>query len=409
MHEGTDENYHDRARPAAVLSSTSLLAQARRYCDSVLAMPVWEWMPECCRPIHMGDPYRLFAMMGEGIGPEVMGAALDVLDAIASRFGHEIDIVRTDHVGSIGPWGLTVDDATRSFFDRAFAADAPVLTGPAGGRFVYDLRAQFDLWCKLIPVRPMPELADASIVRPERVASTDVLIVRDNSGGIYQGRFGRDADTAYQEASYSAHQVDRIVQVAARAATARRGRLAVVTKPGGIPAISALWAERATAVIESDLEMEVIEVDNACFQLVADPHRFDVVVTPNLIGDVVADTAALVLGSRGLAVSANYGKDGRTVYQTGHGAAHDLAGRDVANPIAQIQSLQMLMAQVWGMHQEAAAVGGAITQVLGAGLRTPDIAGPTSTVVGTRELGQRIAAAVSESESAVSESADLPR
>ena len=273
----------------------------------------------------------------------------------------------------------------------AFAVGAPVLTGPAGGRFVYELRAHFDLWCKWVPVRPMAEIADASILRPERAVDADVLVVRDNSGGIYQGRFGRRGDVAFQEATYSMGQVDRVLSVAARAAAKRRGRLSVVTKPGGVPAISALWAERANEVVGPAVAVEVIEVDNACFQLVADPHRFDVVATPNLLGDVVADTAALVLGSRGMAVSANFGDGGRAVYQTGHGAAHDLAGKDVANPVAQIQSLELLLAESFGLRDVARSVHAAVRSVLADGVRTADIAGPSSTIVGTRDLGRRIA------------------
>ncbi len=344
-----------------------------------------------------GVPLRLGVVDGEGIGPEVVGAALIVLEGVCAALDLEIEVIRAGEVGSAGPHGLHVDAAATAFYDAALAAGMPVLTGPAGGRFVYELRAQYDLYVKLVPVRPLPELGDASIVRPERITDVDVLIVRDNVGGLYQGGFGRreDGRVAFQEASYDVDQVDRIVAVAVRAAAERRGRLAVVTKPGGIPAISALWRERAEAASHAGIVIDVIEVDNACFQLVADPHRFDVVAAPNMLGDVVADTAALVLGSRGMAYSANFGADGRAVYQTGHGAAHDLAGRGIANPVAQIQSLAWLLRESLGQAHAAEAIESAVVEVLADGLRTPDIAGPGSTVVGTADLARAIAARVS--------------
>jgi len=359
-----------------------------------------EWASGAPAPARGSDPLIVAVVPGEGIGPEVVGAALEVLTSVGEAFGLHLDLVRTDHIGSLGPHGLSVDDITRSFMAEAFAAGAPVLHGPAGGRYVYELRAQLGLHCKFVPVRPMPELSDASILRPQRVAGVDVLVVRDNSGGLYQGSFGTrdDGRVAFQEAAYSVEQVDRLLAVAARAARGRRGRLAVVTKPGGIPTISELWQRRAADLGGTDLEVEVIEADNACYQLVADPRRFDVVATPNMLGDVVADTAALVLGSRGMALSANFGDDGRAVYQTGHGAAHDLAGSDRANPVAQIQSLALLLRESLGLDAAAQAVEQAVAAVLAEGMRTPDIAGPESVVVGTRALGaaiaERVAAAV---------------
>lgn len=345
---------------------------------------------------------RLGVVDGEGIGPEVVRAAVTVLHAAAEAYGLVLDLVESGPIGSTGPDGFGLDTAAIDFYDAAFADGLPVLTGPAGGRFVYQLRAQYDLFAKLVPVQAMPEVADASIVRPERAHGTDVLIVRDNVAGLYQGAFGRrdDGRTAYQEAVYRADQVERIMAVAQRAAAARRGRLAVVTKPGGIPAVSALWREVAEAQPHSGVTVEVIEVDNACYQLVADPHRFDVVVAPNMLGDVVADTAALVLGSRGLAYSANFGEGVRAVYQTGHGAAHDLAGSDRANPVAQILSAAWLVRDSLEREDIAEGIEAAIGAALADGLRTPDVAGPDSVVVGTARLGAEIADRVNDSATA---------
>jgi len=331
---------------------------------------------------------------GEGIGPEVVDGALAVLEAVGDACAVKYELHTGAPVQRTSDAGPALDGATAEFFETMLGARAPIICGAIGGRFVYEVRARFDLYCKLVPVAPLPVLADASILRPERVQGVDVLIVRDNVGGLYQGAFGRrdGGRIAYQEAVYDAEQVDRLLTVAVRAAAARRGRLAVITKPGGIPAVSALWRERAAATPHgADVAIEEVEVDNACFQLVADPFRFDVVAAPNMLGDVVADTAALVLGSRGMALSANFGTVGRAVYQTGHGAAYDLAGTNLANPVAQIHSLAMLLRESLRRPDAAAVVELAVERVLGRGLRTPDIAGPESTVVGTRELADTIA------------------
>jgi 3-isopropylmalate dehydrogenase len=363
--------------------------------DSLTAQAVPGWEHHC----PVAGAATIGVLHGEGIGPEVVQGALAVLEAVGDACTLKYEL----HVGA--PVQRTADDtgalggATEEFFAVMLEARAPIICGAVGGRFVYEVRARFDLYCKLVPVSPSAVLADASILRPERVHGVDVLIVRDNVGGLYQGAFGRrdDGRTAFQEAVYGADQVDRLLAVAVRAAAARRGRLAVITKPGGIPSVSALWRERADAVPNpSGVTIEEVEVDNACFQLVADPFRFDVVAAPNMLGDVVADTAALVLGSRGMALSANFGETGRAVYQTGHGAAYDLAGTNQANPVAQIQSLAMLLRESLRRPDAAAVVQLAVDNVLGRGLRTPDIAGPASTVVGTRELADAIALEVAQ-------------
>jgi 3-isopropylmalate dehydrogenase len=354
-------------------------------------VPGWRSRP-LARP-----PFVLGVLPGEGIGPEVVGAALTVLDAVVDAHGIEIDVRTAGELDPPGPYGAELGETIDAFFARTFAASGPVLCGAVGGRFVYQLRERFDLFCKLVPVRPSASLLDASIVRPERLAGTDVLLVRENIGGLYLGEFGRTeaGRVAYQHVTYTAEQVDRIIDVAVRAAAQRRHRLAVITKGGGIPEISALWRERAAIVTEGrGVAVEEVEVDNACFQLVADPQRFDVVVAPNLLGDVVADAATLVLGSRGMSFSANFGVDGLAVYQTGHGAAYDLAGRDRANPVAQILTLAMLLRESFGLAAAAEAVEDAVEQVLTSGRRTADIAGPSSTVVGTRALAADIAEVV---------------
>lgn len=341
------------------------------------------WQPRTERA-----PRVIGVMRGEGIGPEVVDAALIVLDAAMRRSGLRLDVRKGRESG-----GQVIEECVE-FCRSIFAAGGAVLCGPMGGRFVYDLRASFDLYCKLVPLRPSPALANVSIVRPERLTGVDVLIVRENVGGLYFGESGRreGGRVAYQHVFYSADQVARIIEVAARLARLRRGQLSVVVKTGGVPEVSALWSELATTIASAHgVDLEVIEADNASFQLVADPGRFDVVVAPNLFGDLLADAATVLLGTRGMSYSANFGPEGRAVYQTGHGAAYDLSGTDRANPVAQILSVAMLLRESFALTREALRIESAVESVLASGIRTPDIAGPSSRIVGTRELAERIA------------------
>lgn len=327
-------------------------------------------------------------LLGEGIGPQVVGAALAVLDEVAKAAGLRFDIRAPGSSGS----GLS--EGVAAFCESVFADGGALFCGPAGGRFVYELRGRFDLFCKLVPLRPSPALADTGIVRPERLEAVDILVVRENLGGLYFGEYGRrdGGRVAYQHCSYSVDQVSRILAVAADLARTRRGKLSVVVKSGGIPEVSALWREQAEIVAAGrPVAVEVLEVDNASFQLIAQPRQFDVVAAPNLFGDVLADAATVLLGSRGMSYSANFGPDGRAAYQTGHGAAHDLAGADRANPVAQISSLAMMLRESFGLDAAALRIEAATERVLGSGLRTADVAGPGSRIVGTRELAERIA------------------
>lgn len=350
-------------------------------------VPGWE------RRAHP-SPCIVGALTGEGIGPEVVDAALVVLDAVTGASGQRFQIQRAGEIGVRGGERSWLTEKGVEFCRSVFAAGGALLCGPMGGRSVYDLRARFDLYCKLVPVRPSPALSDVAIVRPERLTGVDLLIVRENLGGLYSGEFGRreGGRVAYQHFSYSADQVERIVQVAARMARMRRGQLAVIGKAGGVPEVSALWRETAEAVAsDHGVAVEVLDIDNGSYQLVADPRRFDVVVAPNLFGDILADTATVLLGSRGLSYSANFGPEGRAAYQTGHGAAHDLAGTDRANPAAQILSLAMMLRESFGLTREALWIEAAVERVFASGIRSADIAAPSGRIAGTRELTACIA------------------
>lgn len=350
-------------------------------------LPGWQY--------RVSAPSRIVGVIaGEGIGAEVIDAALLVLAAVTRATGSHLDVRRMAEAPARPQDHNALTGACVEFCDATFAQHGALICGPMGGRFVYDLRARFDLYCKLVPLRPSPALADAGIVRPERLSNVDVLIVRENVGGLYFGESGRreNGQVAYHHFAYRAEHVNRIIEVAADLARLRRGKLSVIIKSGGLPDVSALWSEAAAAVRSgAALAVESVEVDNASFQLVADPQRFDVVVAPNLFGDILADAATVLLGSRGMSYSANFGANGRAVYQTGHGAAQDLARSDRANPVAQILSSAMMLRESFGLTSEAEAIETAVENVLASGVRTQDIAGPDSTIVGTQALAERIA------------------
>ena len=338
---------------------------------------------------------------GEGIGPEVIGASLQVLRAVEAASSERFELRYGGSIGTVAEResGCVLSPDVANFCAGIFAVQGALLCGPGGGRFVYTLRTRFDLFCKLVPLQPVIALRHAGVLRNSATSGADILVVRENLGGLYQGDYGFSGDEgarrAYHRFHYDQAQVERILQVGFAAAAQRRRRLCVVHKPGGAPSISQLWQETALQLAPGHaVELRFLEVDNACYQLVADAGAFDVVVAPNMFGDVVADGATLLLGSRGMSYSANFADHGGAVYQTGHGAAYDLAGHDRANPLGQIQSLAMLLHESFGLVHIAAQIREAIETVLAAGWRTADIKEPGCHEVGTAEMGARVAEAV---------------
>ena len=225
--------------------------------------------------------------------------------------------------------------------------------------------------------------------------NVDIVVVRENTGGLYFGEWGyftRGTETsAFQRFEYNQKHVERILEVAIKLAGMRRNQLTVVLKPGGVPAISELWEQTLDALMLAyDIDAHILEVDNAMYQLVANARNFDVVVAPNMFCDVLSDGASLLMGSRGLSFSGNFGNAGASVFQTGHGADHDLAGTDRVNPIGQIFSLAMLLRETFGMTDYAHAIEYAVEETLRQRWRTPDISAAGCTIVGTREMGKLI-------------------
>ena len=368
----------------------------------------WDDEPQLTRSLKgwggkesSGQSRVIGILNGEGIGPEIIQASMPVLDAIEANTEHRFEL---RYGGKIGleaqkETGQVLTEEVLRFCSSVFDAHGAIFCGPGGGRFVYELRTAYDLYCKMVPLKPIKALSNTGALRPEAVAQADILIIRENISGLYQGDFGFEEESGTRRAFHHLHyddvQVSRIMQVAINVADMRRKKLCVVTKPGGAPAISELWKDIAGQLARaSDVEIRTLEIDTACYQLLAQAQDFDVVVAPNMFGDVLADGAALLLGARGMSYSANFSDNGIAVYQTGHGAAYDLAGKNQANPAGQIQSLAMMLDESFGLGHLSGEIRGAINDTLTAGWRTQDIMAPGCKVTGTGELGQRIAEAL---------------
>jgi 3-isopropylmalate dehydrogenase len=349
-------------------------------------------------------PGTIGVLRGEGIGPEVIDAALGLLAPIEEAFGERFDVRFGGAIGRDAELatGRSLTEEVTAFCEEIFSRGGAILAGPGGGRFVYELRQRFDLFCKISPLRPLAALAGAGRLTPAAVEGVDILIVRENVSGVYSGQTrvtvdpdeGRLCEHAFR---YSEREVRRIVEIAAVLAAARRGELAVVVKDGGLPAMTALWRDVGTeAAARAGVSVEFVNVDLAAYLLVQEPRRFDVVVAGNLFGDVLADTGAVLIGSRGLAYSGNFSASGAAVYQTNHGGAKDIAGTGRANPLGQIASLAMLLRESLGLGREADWIERGMARVLARGWRTFDIAENGARIVGTREMGQGIASAMRE-------------
>ena len=343
--------------------------------------------------------HRIAVLAGDGIGPEVMAEALRVLDAVEKRFGFRTER-REAPVG-----GAAIDSLGKalppSTVETCAASDA-ILFGSVGGpkweslppdeqperAALLPLRKRFELFANLRPVRVPAFLADRSPVRA--AAGTDLLVVRELIGGIYFGSPKcRKGDSAVDTCRYDAAQIERISRVAFTAARARRKKVTSVDK-ANVLATSVLWREVVTRIAKEfpDVACDHLYVDNAAMQLVLRPNAFDVIVTENLFGDVLSDLAATLPGSLGMLPSASLGADapgGKRfgLYEPAGGTAPDIAGKNLANPIAQILSAAMMLRHSLGEGPAADAIDGACAKVLEAGVRTRDIGG----AAGTREVG----------------------
>lgn len=342
--------------------------------------------------------YSIGVLEGEGIGPEVIQATLSLLTAIEEHTSLRFNL---SYGGKIGldaeqESGSVLTPAVIAFCQQIFAEKGAILCGPGGGRFVYDLRKTLNLFYKLVPIQPLSILGPISAVKSERLRDIDILVIRENLGGIYQGEFNLEQVDGHSRAThtfaYDSQQIANIANIALMAAMKRRKKICVMIKSGGAPSMSALWKQVTESVIQgNEVELSFLEIDNAAYQVIANPQQFDVILTPNLFGDILADGAAILLGSRGLSYSANFGVQGEGIYQTGHGAAYDIAQQNRANPLGQIYSLAYLLEQSFGLTDMSHAIHRAVEMTLAQGIRTADIMTAGCIQVSTSEMAEHIA------------------
>ncbi len=354
--------------------------------------------------------YKIALIKGDGIGPEVVGEAVKVMDAIGEKFGHTFEY--TD----ILMGGCAIDAVGKSYPDgtaeKCRACDA-VLLGAVGGpkwghstdpdkrpeTALLSIRKDLGLYANLRPAALRPALAEASPLKKEAAdRGIDLMIVRELTGGIYFGKRERYAtedrgEEAADRMAYSEKEIARIGRRAFELARLRKKKLASVDK-ANVLETSRLWRQIMHNLSQeyADVQYEDVLVDNMAMQLVKDPGQFDVVVTENMFGDILSDEASMITGSIGLLPSASIGDTAPGLYEPIHGSAPDIAGQDKANPIATILSVAMMFRYSFNLPDEAKAIEGAVDAVLNEGWRTADIAKPGQTAVGTVKMGELIRA-----------------
>lgn len=354
--------------------------------------------------------YKLAVIPGDGIGPDVVEQTLLVLDKVGEKFGH------TFHYQKVLAGGCAIDATgaclPQETIDVCKASDA-VLLGAVGGwkwdtlpgdqrpeRALLGLRKALGLFANLRPALLFEQLADASPLKPEILAGgLDIVVVRELTGGIYFGEKGfKDTDlgpAAYDVEQYAEEEVRRIAKVAFDMAMKRSKHVTSVDKANVLES-SRLW-RRVVAEVAQDypeVTLDNLYVDNAAMQLVRNPRQFDVIVTSNIFGDILSDEASQITGSIGMLPSASLAKGNFGMYEPVHGSAPDLAGQDKANPMATILSAAMMLRYTFGLLAEAEAIENAVKAVLDQGYRTPDLYAGEGKLIGTAEMGRRIAEAI---------------
>ena len=325
----------------------------------------------------------------------MVDAACHVLASVASQCAVNLHLEVFDAAANFRP-GAAGDNhlskEAEQFCEEIFGQDGVILAGAAGGRFVYEMRRRFQLYYKLNPLRSYPELARVS--RLKGIEAIDILVVRENLGGLYQGESQFVAGSGEISHTFVQHedQVRAVLHVGAQAARARRNSLSVIGKQSGLPEIYSLWRRCALDIAESyGVEVTLYDIDYAAYQLLQQPEAFDVIVAPNCFGDILSDLGGLFAGSRGLTFGASYSANGAAVYQTNHGAAHDLAGTDRANPAGQIFSGAMMLREAFQLEGGAQLVENAVRAVWKAGWRTVDLREPQCRIAGTQRFAELVA------------------
>ncbi len=344
---------------------------------------------------------------GDGIGPEIMTEACKVLVAVGKKFNHNISIDEA----AIG--GIAIDSCGTPLpgetIQACKKADA-VLLGAVGGpkwdnidpvirpeRGLLGIRKELGLFANLRPAKLFPQLKGACFLRPDIVENgLDVLVIRELTGGIYFGNprgieERKGLRTGFNTMVYDEKEVARIATVAFEAARKRSKQLCSVDKANVLD-VSRLWREVVSEVAKDfpDITLSHMYVDNAAMQLVRDPGQFDVIVTGNLFGDILSDAAGCITGSIGMLPSASFGKGNPGLYEPIHGSAPDIAGQDMANPLATLLSVAMMFRHSFDLEQEAVTIENAVSAVLDAGWRTSDIAEPDVKKARCSQMGELV-------------------
>jgi 3-isopropylmalate dehydrogenase len=335
---------------------------------------------------------KIVTLPGDGIGPEVLAAALELLNHVAPDLTYEEHLIGG---AAIDATGTALPDET---LEACKGADAVLLAAVGGPKWdttdpakprpeqgLLGLRRGLGLYANLRPVRPLPALYDASPLKREVIERTDLLVVRELTGGLYFGDKGRADGRAHDTCVYTEAEIERIARTAFQAA---RSRVSSVDK-ANVLETSRLWREVVMRVHSSEfpnVELEHVLVDNAAMQLVAAPRHFDVILTENMFGDILSDEAAMLTGSIGLLPSASLGGDGPGVFEPVHGSAPDIAGQGVANPLAMFLSAALMLRHGLSREEDAAKVESAVDRALDAGLRTGDLGGKATTADATRAV-----------------------
>ncbi len=343
---------------------------------------------------------------GDGIGPEVVGAAAQVLEAIGQRFGHEFVFAEYLIGGcAIDKTGSPLPEETL----RACRSADAVLLGAVGGpkwddprasvrpeQGLLGLRKGLGVFANLRPIRVHPALVEASPLKPDRLVGVDLIVVRELTGGLYFGQpkkreWVSGQQRAVDTLEYTESEIERIVDLAFRLARQRRKKVSSVDKANVLES-SRLWREVANRVAQrySDVTLEHVLVDTAAMRLVSVPQSFDVIVTENMFGDILTDEAAVLAGSMGMLPSASLNGQHGGLYEPIHGSAPDIAGQGIANPIGTILSAAMLLRYSLGLEQEARVIEKAIDRAIADGARTRDLGGSLNTTAMTQAIIERL-------------------
>ena len=357
--------------------------------------------------VNASKKYNITILPGDGIGPEIMKVATAALEVAGKKADVEFAFTEALVGGSaIDATGTPLPDET---LETCKASDAVLLAAIGGYKWddlpsaqrpeqgLLGLRAGLGVFANLRPATVLPQLIDASTLRRDVVEGTDIMVVRELTGGIYFGKpkgFGVNEAgerIGYNTMVYSEPEVDRIAKVAFEIARKRKGRLCSVEK-ANVLEVSQLWKERVIETHKdfSDVELSHMYVDNAAMQLIRNPTQFDTVVTGNIFGDILSDAASMLTGSIGMLPSAAIGLDGPGLYEPVHGSAPDIAGQDKANPLAQVLSAAMMMRYQFGEEVIASALEKAVNDVLDDGYRTGDIMQAGMKQVGCIEMGEKL-------------------